>query len=165
ILSVPLSGDAMRPIGWLVLTGTFMSLATGCENAQWTVGIANAGDPTVEVSSFSPLRPEPILVETPAEVVQQFHARLEAARTISNPFERDEVHAKLAVSAARAGLGDGVRQAIGQIANPFMRDESTSRCAILLTKAGQGPAAVELAKQISNPFERDAALKKMALGG
>jgi hypothetical protein len=141
----------------LVLPLWALLLSAGCESKVLTVTLSNPLDP----GGPAVARLEEAPVQPPEESEARYAARLEAALSISSPFERDDALAGLAAEAA-AGQGGVVKRCLAAISNPFTKDETARRCALRLARAGRGEEAVEVARSISNPFERDAVLKKMA---
>ena len=124
-------------------------LAAGCDGRLLAVRVSGPPDPALPGAAG------------PAAAAR-YGSRLEAARAISNPFERDDALACLAEEAAGAAQPDVVQGCLGGLSNPFRRDEAASACTLALAQAGQGHAAVAVARKVSNPFERDEVLKDLA---
>ena len=91
-------------------------------------------------------------------------SRVEAAKQIGNPGERDAALEGACKDAARLGAGDAVLNGAMAIGNPGTRDAVLAESALLLRDAHQGTAAKEAAMRIGNPGNRDDVLKKLASG-
>jgi hypothetical protein len=94
----------------------------------------------------------------------RLNARLEAARQISDPFQKSKAMTKLAEDAAEAGQGEVAKQCLAEIADPFVQSKTSEIVAMKLARAGQEPTAVEVAKKIGDPFRRDKVLQMVAKG-
>jgi hypothetical protein len=89
-------------------------------------------------------------------------ARLEAAKGILAFTNRDAALAVVARDAARAGIFQIVRDALGQMTAFPARDQAALESARELLKAGHRAEANEIAKTITSFTQRDAALKELA---
>jgi serine/threonine-protein kinase len=89
-------------------------------------------------------------------------ARLEAAKDILAFTSRDTALAVVARDAARAGIFQITRDALGQMTAFPARDQAALESARELLIAGRRAEAIEIAKTITSFTQRDAALKELA---
>jgi hypothetical protein len=89
-------------------------------------------------------------------------ARLDAARGILAFPNRDAALAVVARDAAKAGIIQTVRDALGQMTAFPVRDKAALESARELLIAGRRAEAIEIAKTITSFTQRDAALKALA---
>jgi len=101
------------------------------------------------------------LAATP-DLLADLKARLDAARGILAFTSRDAALAVVARDAARAGIFQIARDALGQMTAFPARDQATLESARELLKAGHRAEAIEIAKTITSFTQRDAALKELA---
>ena len=107
--------------------------------------------------------PAPVQSQSSAEVTE-FHTRLDAATSMSDPVRRDDALSQVARDAAKRGRVDIVKRALGLIASPVTRDSAASDSALSLSSVSTGDGAVSVAKSITDPVMRDDVLSKIAKG-
>ena len=101
------------------------------------------------------------LAATPDQLAD-LKARLDAARGILAFSNRDAALAVVARDAAKAGIIQTVRDALGQMTAFPARDKAALESARELLIAGRRAEAIEIAKTITSFTQRDAALKELA---
>ena len=82
-------------------------------------------------------------------------ARLEAAKAVSDPAERDKELAKLALEAGTAGDGPIANDALDAISNEALREQTKPKLILRLAKAGKRDAASKIEQTISDAKARE----------
>jgi hypothetical protein len=95
----------------------------------------------------------------------EFSGRLEAALAMKSGTARHNTLVKLAESAAQAGDGDVVLNAIAAVDEGTARDNTCAVCSLALAKQGKTSEATAVAKQIANETQRNNTLTQIASGG
>jgi hypothetical protein len=139
------------------------------------LALAGCQSPTVYVQPPAP--PEPRFAELaaapalPPVPLAGLRARLDAARHITSPFERDESVKQLVKEAAEQGdaaepaaLTALVADCLAMLNSPFVRDEAAGGCVRTLARRGLTTEAVAVAHTMSNPFSRNEAIKAVVGG-
>jgi hypothetical protein len=91
-------------------------------------------------------------------------SRYEAAKAISNTFQRDQTLSVVAGDAAKEGDATVVKKCIQSITASVVKDEAAFAGAVVLAKAEKGQEATEVAQMITSTARRDEALAKIAKG-
>lgn len=94
----------------------------------------------------------------------EFSGRLEAALAMKDGTARNNTLVKLAESAAQAGDGDVVLNAIAAVEAGTGRDNTCAVCSLALAKQGKTSAATAVAKEIANETQRNNTLTQIATG-
>jgi hypothetical protein len=149
----------MRRVVWLVVVCALILPSLGCFCCALDVSRLAPTHDAGCVEQTDSARVTPV-----ADPESRFSARLEAARQVTDPMQKNRVMAKLAGDAAEAGLGELVKQCVITISDPLLRNTNAANCALKLAKAGQEPAALELARLMSDPLQRNEVLAKVAMG-
>ncbi len=88
--------------------------------------------------------------------------RLDAARQMSLPEERDHAIAGVATSAADAGDMRVLQAGLQQIGDSKLRNDTAADATFRLVKANQRSAANTVARSITDRGQRDETLKRLA---
>ena len=93
---------------------------------------------------------------------QDVKSRFQAAQSIKDNAERDNVLCGLAFTAAKAGMDESTEDIIKEIGRNDLRDSTNYKCAMLFAKQGKITEATRIAKSIKDNDLRDKTLGKIA---
>src|SRR4051812_48378874 len=93
---------------------------------------------------------------------EALEARIQAAKSVSDPYQRDLALQNAAMDSARAQRVQVARRAITDISDPRMRDETASRVARLFHQNGLYAQGLEIANMIADPQLKDQTLLFLA---
>lgn len=88
--------------------------------------------------------------------------RVDAARAIAEPVERDEALAEVVLSAADQGDGRMVLRTLPQVVDPGLRDATAAASIDRIVKYGQRADANKVAATIADPDLRNETFKRLA---
>ena len=98
----------------------------------------------------------------PKMTSEALEARIQAAKAVSDPYQRDLALQNAAMDSARAQRVQVAQRAITDIGDPRMRDETASRVARLFHQNGLYAQGLEIANMISDQQLKDQTLLFLA---
>jgi hypothetical protein len=93
---------------------------------------------------------------------EALEARIQAAKSVSDPYQRDLALQNTAMDAARAQRVQVAHRAITDISDPRLRDETASRVARMFHQNGLYAQGLEIANMIADPQLKDQTLLFLA---
>jgi hypothetical protein len=93
---------------------------------------------------------------------EALEARIQAAKSVSDPYQRDLALQNTAMDAARGQKVQTAHRAIADINDPRMRDETASQVARMFHNSGMYAQGLEIANMIADAQLKDQTLMYLA---